>query len=154
MYRFRLENLEIQKIVSHCELSGDTLSTTKETLLSWFPSNQFSNDTKKHWHSAIDDDVPDVQVVLDGHRLSLHVNTEKLTQKNKNRNEVSQSLDVEILKDASRLINNKEKVQLTYNIKNTQRAIGAYLSSTITRKFGMHFVSNNNILFQRFFGHR
>ena len=52
--------------------------------------------------------------------------------KNKNRNEVPQSLDVEILKDASRLFNNKEKVQLTYNIKNTQRAIGSI------------FILNNN----------
>jgi len=65
--------------------------------------------------------------------------------KNKNRNEVSQSLDVEILKDASRLINNKEKVQLTYNIKNTQRAIGAYLSSTVTRKFGMQTLEDNHL---------
>jgi len=65
--------------------------------------------------------------------------------KNKNRNEVSQSLDVEILKDAYRLINNKEKVQLTYNIKNTQRAIGAYLSSTVTRKFGMQTLEDNHL---------
>ena len=65
--------------------------------------------------------------------------------KNKKRNEVPQSLDVEILKDASNLFNNKEKVQLTYNINNTQRAIGAYLSSAITRKFGMHTLEDNHL---------
>ena len=63
--------------------------------------------------------------------------------KNKYRNEVSQSLDIEMLKDAYRLFNNKEKVQLTYNINNTQRAIGAYLSSAITRKFGMHTLEDD-----------
>ena len=58
---------------------------------------------------------------------------------------MSQSLDFEILKDASRLFNNKEKVQLTYNINNTQRAIGSYLSSVITRKFGMHTLEDNHL---------
>ena len=66
--------------------------------------------------------------------------------KNKKRNEVPQSLDVEILKDASNLFNNKEKVQLTYNINNTQRAIGAYLSSAITKKFGMNTLKDNHLL--------
>jgi len=65
--------------------------------------------------------------------------------KNKKRNEVPQSLDVEILKDASNLFNNKEKVQLTYNINNTQRAIGAYLSSAITKKFGMNTLKDNHL---------
>ncbi len=65
--------------------------------------------------------------------------------KNQNRNEVPQSLDVEILKDASNLFNNKEKIQLTYNINNTQRAIGAYLSSVVTKKFGMHALDDNHL---------
>ena len=65
--------------------------------------------------------------------------------KNKKRNEVPQSLDVEILKDASNLFNNKEKVQLTYNINNTQRAIGACLSSAITKKFGMNTLKDNHL---------
>ena len=63
--------------------------------------------------------------------------------KNENRNEVPQSLDVEILKDASRLFDSKEKVQLTYNINNTHRTIGAYLSSIVTRKFGMYTLEDN-----------
>jgi len=58
---------------------------------------------------------------------------------------VPQSLDVEILKDASNLFNNKEKVQLTYNINNTQRAIGACLSSAITKKFGMNTLKDNHL---------
>ena len=65
--------------------------------------------------------------------------------KNTNRNEVSQSLDFKILQDASRLFNNKEKVQLTYNINNTQRAIGAFLSSAITKKFGMNALEDNHL---------
>lgn len=65
--------------------------------------------------------------------------------KNKNRNEVTKSLDVEILKDALRLFDNKEKVQLTYNIKNTQRAIGTYLSSEIIKKFGMYTLEDNHL---------
>ena len=48
--------------------------------------------------------------------------------KNQNRNEMPQSLDFEILKDASRLFDSKEKVQLTYNINNTQRACLLYTS--------------------------
>ena len=63
--------------------------------------------------------------------------------KNQNRNKVAQSLDFEILKDASRLFDSKEKVQLTYNINNTQRAIGAYTSSEVTRNFGMHKLEDN-----------
>jgi len=67
------------------------------------------------------------------------------TFKNENRNEVAESLDFEILKDLRRLFDSKEKVQLTYNIKNTNRAIGAYLSSAITRKFGMSTLEDNHL---------
>ena len=63
-----------------------------------------------------------------------------------NRNVVPQSLDVEILNDASRLFVSREKVQLTYNIKNTQRAIGTYISSVVTKKFGMNILEDNYLL--------
>jgi glutamate synthase (NADPH/NADH) large chain len=66
--------------------------------------------------------------------------------KNNNRNEVAKNLDDQILKDSSHLFDSKEKVQLTYNIKNTDRAIGTCLSSAITRKFGMNFLSENHLL--------
>jgi glutamate synthase (NADPH/NADH) large chain len=52
------------------------------------------------------------------------------------RNEVPDSLDAQMIKDAAALFDLGEKMQLTYNIRNTQRAIGTRLSSMITRKFG------------------
>jgi glutamate synthase (NADPH) large chain len=41
-----------------------------------------------------------------------------------------------MIKDAAALFELGEKMQLTYNIRNTDRAIGTRLSSMITRKFG------------------
>ena len=55
----------------------------------------------------------------------------------KNRNEVSPSLDEKIIKDSKALFINKQKIQLTYNIQNTDRALGTRLSSEITNKIGM-----------------
>ncbi|MEO1191049.1 MAG: glutamate synthase large subunit [Pseudomonadota bacterium] len=53
------------------------------------------------------------------------------------RNPVPDSLDAQILEDAAPLFNDGEKMQLQYNIQNTQRAIGTRLSAMITRRFGM-----------------
>ena len=53
------------------------------------------------------------------------------------RNEVPDTLDAQMLKDAKALFEVGEKMQLTYNIRNTHRAIGTRMSSMITRKFGM-----------------
>ncbi|HUC62527.1 MAG TPA: glutamate synthase large subunit [Alphaproteobacteria bacterium] len=53
------------------------------------------------------------------------------------RNEVPDTLDAQILKDAKPLLEDGEKMQLAYNIRNTLRAIGTRLSSAITRKYGM-----------------
>ncbi len=53
------------------------------------------------------------------------------------RNEVPDSLDAEILDDAKPLIERGEKMQLTYSVRNTHRAVGTRLSSAITRKYGM-----------------
>ncbi|MBI1207902.1 MAG: glutamate synthase large subunit [Azospirillum sp.] len=53
------------------------------------------------------------------------------------RNEVPDSLDARILEDARPLFDEGEKMQLTYNVRNTHRAIGTRLSAMITRKFGM-----------------
>jgi glutamate synthase (NADPH/NADH) large chain len=53
------------------------------------------------------------------------------------RNEVPDSLDAQMLKDGKALFEVGEKMQLTYSIQNTQRAIGTRLSSMITRQFGM-----------------
>jgi glutamate synthase (NADPH/NADH) large chain len=61
------------------------------------------------------------------------------------RNEVPDTLDAQMIKDAKALFEVGEKMQLTYNIRNTHRAIGTRLSSMITRKFGMHGLQPGHI---------
>ncbi|WP_420563543.1 glutamate synthase large subunit [Thalassobaculum sp.] len=53
------------------------------------------------------------------------------------RNEVPETLDAIMIKDVKPAIEGGEKLQLTYNIANTQRAIGTKLSSVLVRKYGM-----------------
>ena len=52
-------------------------------------------------------------------------------------NPVPDTLDAKMIEDARPLFEAGEKMQLTYNIRNTHRTIGARLSSMITRRFGM-----------------
>ncbi len=54
------------------------------------------------------------------------------------RNEVPDTLDAQIVRDAAPLLERGEKMQLTYTVQNTARAIGSRTSSHITRRFGMH----------------
>ena len=53
------------------------------------------------------------------------------------RNEVPDTLDAQIVRDAAPLLEDREKMQLIYTVRNTDRAIGARVSSHIVRKFGM-----------------
>jgi glutamate synthase (NADPH/NADH) large chain len=53
------------------------------------------------------------------------------------RNEVPETLDAQMIKDAAALFERGEKMQLAYAIRNTHRAIGTKFSSLIVRKFGM-----------------
>ncbi|WP_029010654.1 glutamate synthase large subunit [Azospirillum halopraeferens] len=53
------------------------------------------------------------------------------------RNEVPDTLDARVVADARPLFEEGEKMQLSYTIRNTHRAIGTRLSSMITRKYGM-----------------
>ncbi len=53
------------------------------------------------------------------------------------RNEVPDTLDAQIVRDAAPLLERGEKMQLTYTVRNTARAIGSRTSSHIVRKFGM-----------------
>ena len=53
------------------------------------------------------------------------------------RNEVPNTLDARMVQDAHAALEKSGKVQLAYNIRNTQRAIGTRLSSMITRRYGM-----------------
>jgi glutamate synthase (NADPH/NADH) large chain len=52
-------------------------------------------------------------------------------------NEVPETLDAQMIDDAKAVFEDGEKMQLAYNISNTQRAIGTKLSSKIVRRFGM-----------------
>ncbi|NVJ98963.1 MAG: alpha-hydroxy-acid oxidizing protein, partial [Alphaproteobacteria bacterium] len=53
------------------------------------------------------------------------------------RNEVPDTLDAQMLDDAKAVFSKGEKMQLTYSVQNTLRAIGTRFSSEITRTFGM-----------------
>ena len=53
------------------------------------------------------------------------------------RNEVPDTLDAQMIKDAAPALELGEKMQLAYNIRNTHRAIGTKLSAMITRRYGM-----------------
>ena len=53
------------------------------------------------------------------------------------RNEVPETLDAQMIEDTRSVFDGGGKMQLAYNVRNTQRAIGAKLSSKIVRRFGM-----------------
>jgi glutamate synthase (NADPH/NADH) large chain len=53
------------------------------------------------------------------------------------RNEVDDTLDAQMIEDAAAVFEKGETMQLTYTIRNTQRAIGTRFSSHIVQKFGM-----------------
>jgi len=63
----------------------------------------------------------------------------------KGRNEVPETLDAQMIEDAKPALAEGEKMQLAYNIRNTQRAIGTKLSSMITRRFGMNGLKPGHI---------
>jgi len=61
------------------------------------------------------------------------------------RNEVPDSLDAQIIKDAAAVFSRGEKMQLTYTVRNTHRAVGTRLSSEITSKFGMSTLADGHV---------
>jgi len=61
------------------------------------------------------------------------------------RNDVPDSLDAQIIKDAAPVFARGEKMQLTYSVRNTHRAVGTRLSSEITRKFGMAKLADGHV---------
>lgn len=61
------------------------------------------------------------------------------------RNEVPDSLDAQMIKDAAPVFARGEKMQLTYSVRNTHRAVGTRLSSEVTRKFGMSTLADNHV---------
>ncbi len=63
----------------------------------------------------------------------------------KGRNEVPETLDAQMIADARPMLEEGEKMQLTYNVRNVQRAIGTKLSHMIVTKYGMTGLAPNHI---------
>ncbi len=61
------------------------------------------------------------------------------------RNEVPDSLDARMIEDAKALFEVGEKMQLTYNIRNTHRAIGTRMASHIVRQFGQNGLKRRHL---------
>ena len=53
------------------------------------------------------------------------------------RNDVPDTLDSQILADAAKTLEHGEKMQLTYSVRNTHRAVGTRTSSALVRRYGM-----------------
>jgi len=61
------------------------------------------------------------------------------------RNEVPDSLDAQMISDAKAVFERGEKMQLTYTVRNTHRAVGTRFSALVTRKFGMSTLQDGHI---------
>jgi len=61
------------------------------------------------------------------------------------RNPVPDSLDAQILNDAKPLFERGERMQLTYNVRNTHRAVGTRLSAEVTKRFGMKGLADRHV---------
>ncbi len=61
------------------------------------------------------------------------------------RNPVPDSLDAQMLADAAPVFDRGEKMQLTYSVRNTMRAIGTRFSSEVTRRYGMFGLAPNHV---------
>ncbi|MEL7343319.1 MAG: glutamate synthase-related protein, partial [Pseudomonadota bacterium] len=57
--------------------------------------------------------------------------------RDRDRNAVPDTLDAEIVRDAARFLEDGEKMQLSYAVRNTHRTIGTRTSSHIVKAFGM-----------------
>ncbi len=57
--------------------------------------------------------------------------------RNQPRNEPDETLDAEIVRDARRFLEDGEKMQLSYAVRNTHRTVGTRTSSHLVRRFGM-----------------
>ena len=64
------------------------------------------------------------------------------------RNEVPDTLDAQMIKDAHEVFDRGEKMQLAYSIRNTHRAIGTRFSSRLVRRFGPDGLNPDHITVQ------
>ncbi|WP_184155078.1 glutamate synthase large subunit [Sphingobium lignivorans] len=61
------------------------------------------------------------------------------------RNEVPDSLDAQMIADAKAVFERGEKMQLTYTVRNTHRAVGTRFSAMVTQKFGMSTLADGHV---------
>ncbi|HEY6982778.1 glutamate synthase large subunit [Reyranella sp.] len=74
----------------------------------------------------------------DGGRGAVHCTVE-------GRNEVPDTLDARMIRDAQPLFTHREKMQLQYSVRNTHRAVGTRLAALITRKYGMSGLQSDTV---------
>ena len=77
---------------------------------------------------------------LDLNPILISMDGAKTTQYNHKqpRQEVPDTLDMDIIRDGAAFFQDGEKMQLSYAVQNTQRTIGARVSSHIVARFGMN----------------
>ncbi len=73
---------------------------------------------------------------LDLNPILAKVDNAKVVDTRRERIEVPDSLDIDIIADARQLFERGEKTNLTYSVQNTDRAVGARTSSHIYKAFG------------------
>ncbi|MBU3077718.1 glutamate synthase large subunit [Sphingomonas quercus] len=61
------------------------------------------------------------------------------------RNDVPDSLDAQMLRDARPVFDRREKMQLTYTVRNTHRAVGTRFSAEIVAKYGMSALADGHV---------
>ena len=85
---------------------------------------------------------------LDLNPMLIMVDGAKEAQLNRlrNRTEVDDTLDIQVINDAARFFQYGEKMQLSYSVKNTDRTIGTRASSHVVNKFGMNNELQSNQL--------
>ena len=82
---------------------------------------------------------------LDLNPILVQANSEVIKGSVEGRNEVPDTLDALIVQDARGALERGQRMQLSYNVENTHRAVGTRLSSHITRRFGMTGLKENTI---------
>jgi glutamate synthase (NADPH) large chain len=70
--------------------------------------------------------------------ISVDGSSDIVYRRDRDRNEVPDTLDAEIVRDAARFLADGEKMQLSYAVQNTHRTVGTRTSSLIVKNFGMN----------------
>ena len=71
--------------------------------------------------------------------------TERSFNLDAHRNEVPDSLDAQMIADAAPVFDRREKMQLTYTVRNTHRAVGTRFSAEVTARYGMDDLPEDHV---------